>query len=320
MNENVPTNLAIDAEGLTKRYSEDVLAVDGVNLSIPTNIIYALLGPNGAGKTTTISMLTTLIKPSGGSAKVTGLDVVKQADEVRHKIGVTFQEIVLDPDLTGRESLDFHGRLYNLSKSQRQSKIDEMLNLVEMEEAADRRTNTYSGGMKRRLELARGLMTEPDVIFLDEPTQGLDPQNRTNIWEYIRNLKEKQGMTLLLTTHYMDEAEALADRVAILDYGRIVVEGTPQELINQMGAEVFLISGAGNQDEFINRVQALSFVKEAISSNGMIQISVGSGASRLIEIIKTAQETSFNVEDVSVSKPSLGDVFLKYTGRQLRDK
>ncbi|MCK5645445.1 MAG: ATP-binding cassette domain-containing protein [Anaerolineales bacterium] len=320
MNENVPTNLAIDAKDLTKRYSEDVLAVDGVNLSIPANIIYALLGPNGAGKTTTISMLTTLIKPSGGSAKVTGLDVVKQADEVRHKIGVTFQEIVLDPDLTGRESLDFHGRLYNLSKSQRQAKIDELLNLVELEEAADRRTNTYSGGMKRRLELARGLMTEPEVLFLDEPTQGLDPQNRTNIWEYIRNLKEKQGMTLLLTTHYMDEAEALADRVAILDYGRIVVEGTPQELVNQMGAEVFLISGEGNQDEFINRVQALSFVKEAISSNGMIQISVGSGASRLIEIIKTAQETSFNVEDVSVSKPSLGDVFLKHTGRQLRDK
>jgi ABC-2 type transport system ATP-binding protein len=227
---------------------------------------------------------------------------------------------VLDPDLTGRESLDFHGRLYNLSKSQRQSKIDEMLNLVELEEAADRRTNTYSGGMKRRLELARGLMTEPEVLFLDEPTQGLDPQNRTNIWEYIRNLKEKQGMTLLLTTHYMDEAEALADRVAILDYGRIVVEGTPQELIDQMGADVFLISGEGNQDEFINRVQALSFVKEAISSNGMIQISVISGTSRLIEIIKTAQETSFNVEDISVSKPSLGDVFLKYTGRQLRDK
>ncbi len=320
MNENVPTNLAIDAKDLTKRYSEDVLAVDGVNLSIPANIIYALLGPNGAGKTTTISMLTTLIKPSGGSAKVAGLDVVKQADEVRHKIGVTFQEIVLDPDLTGRESLDFHGRLYNLSKSQRQSKIDEMLNLVELEEAADRRTNTYSGGMKRRLELARGLMTEPEVLFLDEPTQGLDPQNRTNIWEYLRNLKEKQGMTLLLTTHYMDEAEALADRVAILDYGRIVIDGTPQELINQMGAEVFLISGEGNQDKFINRVQALSFVKEAISSNGMIQISVGSGASRLIEIIKTAQETSFNVEDVSVSKPNLGDVFLKYTGRQLRDK
>ena len=320
MNEQIQTSLAIETKDLTKRYSEGVLAVDGVNLSIPTNIIYALLGPNGAGKTTTVSMLTTMIKPSGGSAKVAGLDVVKQADEARHKIGVTFQEIVLDPDLTGRESLDFHGRLYNLSKSQRRAKIDELLNLVELEEAADRRTNTYSGGMKRRLELARGLMTEPDVLFLDEPTQGLDPQNRAKIWEYIRNLKEKQGMTLLLTTHYMDEAEALADRVAIIDHGRIVVEGTPQELVNRMGADVFLVSGEGNQDEFITRVQALSFVQEASSNNGMIQISVGAGASRLIRIIEAAQESSFNVEDVSVSKPSLGDVFLKYTGRQLRDK
>jgi ABC-2 type transport system ATP-binding protein len=227
---------------------------------------------------------------------------------------------VLDPDLTGRQSLDFHGRLYNLSKSQRQAKIAELLRLVELEEAADRRTNTYSGGMKRRLELARGLMTEPDVLFLDEPTQGLDPQNRTNIWAYIRNLKEKQGMTLLLTTHYMDEAEALADRVAIIDHGRLVVEGMPQELINQMGADVFHVRGEGNQTEFINRVQALSFVHEAISGNGLIQISVGSGTGHLIEIIKTAQETSFKVEDVSVSKPSLGDVFLKYTGHQLRDR
>jgi ABC-2 type transport system ATP-binding protein len=311
---------AIQTKGLVKQYSEEVLAVDGVDLAIPTNTIYALLGPNGAGKTTTISMLTTLTEPTAGSAQVVGFDVVQQAGEVRHKIGVTFQEIVLDPDLTGRESLDFHGRLYKLSKSQRQAKIDELLKLVELEEAADRRTNTYSGGMKRRLELARGLMTDPAVLFLDEPTQGLDPQNRTTIWEYIRNLKEKQGMTLLLTTHYMDEAETLADRVAIIDYGRIVVEGTPQELVNQMGTDVFHVTGEGNMDEFKTWVQALPFTQEVITSEGMIQISVGPGAGRLIEIVKTAQETGFNIEDVSVSKPNLGDVFLKYTGRQLRDK
>jgi len=311
---------AIQTKGLVKRYSEEVLAVDSIDLAIPANTIYALLGPNGAGKTTTISMLTTLTEPTAGSAQVIGFDVVRQAGEVRRKIGVTFQEIVLDPDLTGRESLDFHGRLYKLSKSQRLTKIDELLKLVELEEAADRRTNTYSGGMKRRLELARGLMTDPDVLFLDEPTQGLDPQNRTNIWEYIHNLKEKQGMTLLLTTHYMDEAEALADRVAIIDHGQIVVEGTPQELVNQMGADVFHVVGEGNQDEFITQVQALSFVQEVITSKGMVQISVGPGTGRLIEIVKTAQEIGFNIEDVSVSKPSLGDVFLKYTGRQLRDK
>ena len=175
----------------------------------------------------------------------------QQASEVRSRIGVTFQEIVLDPDLTGRQSLDFHGRLYNMPKSQRESKIDELLQLVELEDAADRRTNTYSGGMKRRLELARGLMTEPDVLFLDEPTQGLDPQNRANIWEYIRNLQANTNITLLLTTHYMDEAEALADKVGIIDHGRLIAEGTPREFINQMGADVFHVEGSGDQEAFI---------------------------------------------------------------------
>ncbi len=162
---------------------------------------------------------------------------------------------MLDPDLTGRESLDFHGRLYNMSKPKREAKIKELLQLVELEDAADRRTNTYSGGMKRRLELARGLMTEPDVLFLDEPTQGLDPQNRANIWEYIRNLQANSNITLLLTTHYMDEAEALADKVGIIDNGRFIAEGAPQELINEMGADVFQIEGSGNQEAFIDQIK-----------------------------------------------------------------
>ena len=311
---------AIETRGLVKRYDEDVLAVDGIDLTIEANTIYALLGPNGAGKTTTLSILTTLIEPTSGIARVTGLDVVKQADEVRHKIGVTFQEIVLDPDLTGRESLDFHGRLYNMDKARRQTKIEELLALVELEDAADRRTNTYSGGMKRRLELARGLMTEPDVLFLDEPTQGLDPQNRANIWEYIRNLKASTNMTLLLTTHYMDEAEALADQVVIIDHGKIVVEGTPQELIDQMGSDVFYVDGTGNKEEFIAQVQTLPFVQGVDGGNGVIQISTESGSGRLIEILKTSQTVDFHINDVSSAKPTLGDVFLKYTGRQLRDK
>lgn len=312
--------LAIETKGLVKRYDEDILAVDGIDLSIEENTIYALLGPNGAGKTTTISMLTTLLEPTGGTATVAGYDIVDQADNVRRQIGVTFQEIVLDPDLTGRESLDFHGRLYNLDKAKRQAKIEELLALVELEEAADRRTNTYSGGMKRRLELARGLMTEPDILFLDEPTQGLDPQNRTNIWEYIRNLKADTNMTLLLTTHYMEEAEALADRVAIIDHGKIAVEGTPKELIEQMGADVFYVAGEGDKDAFISQVQTLPFVQGIDSSNGVIQISAGSGSGRLMDIVKTSQNTDYHIEDVSLAKPTLGDVFLKYTGRQLRDK
>jgi ABC-2 type transport system ATP-binding protein len=311
---------AISTQSLTKYFNKDVLAVDNLDLFIPTNTIYALLGPNGAGKTTTISMLTTLIEPTSGRVEVAGLDIVQRADQVRKHIGVTFQEIVLDPDLTGRESLDFHARLYGIGKTERLAKIDELLNLVELEDAADRRTNTYSGGMKRRLELARGLITNPTVLFLDEPTQGLDPQNRTNIWEYIRTLKANTDMTLLLTTHYMDEAEALADRVGIMDHGKIVIEGSPRELIDQMGADNIRIIGKGNQDTFYENAKNLSYVESFNSSNGIIQIGVDSGNRRLVEIVETANKSGFEIEDISVSKPSLGDVFLKYTGRQLRDK
>jgi ABC-2 type transport system ATP-binding protein len=311
---------AITTKGLTKRFSKEVLAVDSIDLSIPTNTVYALLGPNGAGKTTTVSMLTTLIEPTSGNAQVAGFSVVQQADQVRQKIGVTFQEIVLDPDLTGRESLDFHARLYRIGKAERLEKIDELLTLVELDEAADRRTNTYSGGMKRRLELARGLITNPLVLFLDEPTQGLDPQNRANIWDYIRTLQANTNMTLLLTTHYMDEAEALADRVGIMDHGKIVVEGSPRELIDQMGADNIRIVGNGNQDAFCENAKLISFVESFNSSNGIIQIGVDSGNRRLVEIFEIANKSGFEIKDISVSKPSLGDVFLKYTGRQLRDK
>jgi ABC-2 type transport system ATP-binding protein len=311
---------AITTNGLTKHFDKEILAVDQVDLTIPTNTIYALLGPNGAGKTTTISMLTTLIEPTSGSAQVAGLDVVQQADQVRQRIGVTFQEIVLDPDLTGRESLDFHARLYGIGKAERLAKIDELLSLVELGEAADRRTNTYSGGMKRRLELARGLITNPDVLFLDEPTQGLDPQNRANIWEYIRTLKENTNMTLLLTTHYMDEAEALADRVGIMDHGKILVEDSPRELINQMGADNIRIIGHGDQNTFCGNAKTLPYVESFYASDGILQIGVDSGNRRLVEIVETANKSKFVIEDISVAKPSLGDVFLKYTGRQLRDK
>ena len=312
-------DIAIVAKGLVKRYSEDVLAVDGVDLSIEANTVYALLGPNGAGKTTTISMLTTLSIPTDGSAKVVGYDVVRQAGEVRRSIGVTFQEMVLDIELSGRQVLDYHGRLYSQSKVQRKAKIAELLALVELEEAADRRVSTYSGGMKRRLELVRGLMTEPKVLFLDEPTLGLDPQNRINIWDYVRALKEEKGLTLMLTTHYMDEAERLADRVGIIDHGRIVVEGTPGELIDQMGADAIRIAGQGDRDAFIGKAQTLSFVQNVTTGDGLIQIGVDSGNRRLAELVSLANNTGFVIEDVSVAKPSLGDVFLKYTGRQLRD-
>lgn len=314
------TGIAIQARGLVKRYSEEVLAVDGVDLNIEANTVYALLGPNGAGKTTTILILTTLLQSTSGSASVVGFDVVHKASDVRRRIGVTFQEMILDVELTGQQVLDYHGRFYGMKKAHRKAKIAELLALVELEEAANRRVSTYSGGMKRRLELARGLMTEPEVLFLDEPTLGLDPQNRANIWDYIRNLKEQRGLTLLLTTHYMDEAEHLADRVGIIDQGRIVVEGTPRELIDQMGSDSIRITGQGDDAKFIEEVRSLSFVQTVTTGDDLIQIGVDSGNKRLPEVVSVANNCGFVIEDISVTKPSLSDVFLKYTGRQLRDK
>jgi ABC-2 type transport system ATP-binding protein len=319
MNEKTQNGLAIETKGLAKMYGEEVLAVDGIDLAIEANTIYSLLGPNGAGKTTTLSILTTLLEPTAGSAKVCGLDVVKQANEVRKCIGVTFQETVLDDALTGRQALDFHGKLYNQSTAMRQAKIEELLALVELGDAADRKVRTYSGGMKRRLELIRGLMTEPEVLFLDEPTLGLDPQSRARLGDYILDLKENQGLTLLLTTHYMDEAQLLSDKVGIIDHGKIVAEGTPSELIEQMGADVIQVEGQGDSEPFAEAVRALPFTQELSAADGVIQIGVDSGNRRLVEVVSIAEEKGFRIEDISVAKPSLGDVFLKYTGRQFRD-
>jgi ABC-2 type transport system ATP-binding protein len=319
MSEQTNSGLAIEARGLVKVYDGDVLAVDGIDLAIETNTIYAMLGPTGEGKTTTFSMLTTLLEPTEGMAKVSGFDVIKQANDVRSQIGVTFQETVLDNELKGRQALDYHGRLYGMNKESRQEKIAELLALVELEEAADRLIGTYSGGMKRRLELIRGLMTNPSVLFLDEPTLGLDPQSRARIGDYIVDLKEKEGLTVLLTTHYMDEAEQLADKVGIIDHGKILVEGTPADLVDQMGADVIIIQGSGDSEQFVQKVNALPYTEMVTSADGIIQIGVGSGSRRLVEILSQAHEAEYQVEDVSVSKPSLGDVFLKYTGRQFRD-
>lgn len=319
MSETPGRNLAIEARGLVKRFGEDVLAVDGVDLSIQENTIYALLGPNGAGKTTTINMLTTLLEPTEGWAKVAGHNVLEQANEVRKSIGVTFQETILDDELTGRQALDYHARLYKMSKEKRQAKITELLALVELEEAANRPISTYSGGMKRRLELVRGLMTEPKVLFLDEPTLGLDPQSRVRIGDYIVELKEQRGMSVLLTTHYMDEAEKISDRVAIIDHGKILTEGTPGELVEQMGADMITIMGKGDQEAFIRKVDTLACCETITAGEGILQVGVDSGSRRLVEIISIANEVGYQVEDISVAKPSLGDVFLKFTGRQFRD-
>jgi len=314
------TEYAIEARGLVKRFGE-LTAVDGIDLSVPAGSIYAMLGPNGAGKTTTINMLTTLTRPTAGEARVAGHDLLRAPDKVRAKIGVTFQEIVLDRDLSGREVLDIHGRLYRQPTAQRRSRIAELVELVQLGDAIDRRVGTYSGGMKRRLELARGLMTDPAVLFLDEPTQGLDPQNRVGIWSYIRELNRSRGLTLLLTTHYMDEAEALASHVGIVDKGRLVAEGEPQRLVESMGADVIRVRGQGEPGHFVQSVAALPFVSrvEAEADGELVLVYVDSGSRRLVDILGAASGNGFRVEDVTVARPSLGDLFLSYTGRALRD-
>jgi len=329
---------AIETRGLVKSFGsgdEAVHAVRGLDLTIAQGEIYALLGPNGAGKTTTISMLTTLLLPTSGTACVSGFDVVTEAAAVRRRIGVTFQEVVLDQDLTGRQVLDFHAQLYGLNKTQRRAKIDELAALVELTDVLDRKSARYSGGMKRRLELARGLMTEPAILFLDEPTQGLDPQNRAGIWRYVRQLRAERGITLLLTTHSMDEAEELADRVGIIDQGKLVVEGSLDTLVRSMGADVIALHGVGAPEALLARLQALPFVqqvKHVLSNDGaaleaqnegaphILQVGVDAGDRRLAEVVTLAASSDFQIRSVQVARPSLADVFLAHTGHALRDR
>ena len=314
------TTAAIEAHGLVKRYGT-LTAVAGIDLQVDQGAIFALLGPNGAGKTTTINMLTTLIAPTEGSARVAGFDVVRESDRVRASIGVTFQDIVLDNDLTGRQVLDIHGRLYRQSTEVRRKRIAELVDLVQLGDAIDRITKTYSGGMKRRLELARGLMTDPAILFLDEPTQGLDPQNRVGIWSYLRELNRERGLTLLLTTHYMDEAEALAHRVGIVDHGKLVAAGTPADLTAAMGADMIRLRGQGDIAALAERVRGLAFVSrteiDAVANS--LNIFVDHGPHRLLEVMNTVGGNGFQIEDLGIARPSLGDVFLHYTGRALRD-
>ena len=318
---------AIETTALEKRYDvkdgEPVLALRGVSFQVSAGEIFALLGPNGAGKTTLISILTTLLQPTSGTAVVAGCDVTSQAEEVRRRIGVTFQEIVVDADLTGRQVLDFHARLYGLNRTVRQERIGTLGALVELADALDRKAGTYSGGMKRRLELARGLLSAPQILFLDEPTQGLDPQNRSSIWRHIRRLRDEQGITVLLTTHYMEEAEALADRVGIIDHGQLVVEGRPGDLVRQMGADVVTLAGNGDVAGLVGATSALDFVTRVTehASDGIVRVQIGvdDGERRLAGLIGTAAAAGFHVTQVNVNRPSLGDVFLAYTGEDLRD-
>ncbi len=301
----------IDIDHLTKRY-EDFVAVDGLTLQIERGEFFGLLGPNGAGKTTTLLMLTTLLKPTSGTARVNGFDVVRQPAQVRRSIGIVFQDPSSDDTLTGYENLKLHGMLYGLPAELRERRIREVLELVDLTGRKDDIVKKYSGGMRRRLELARGLMHHPAVLFLDEPTLGLDPQSRAHIWQYIEGLSREEGISVVITTHYMEEAERLCGRVAIMDKGRIVALDTPDNLKRIVGGDVVVIHARAPD---IAAVQRLPFAQKVEAANGILYLTVTDAAQHIAEILRVVGP----VESVEVHAATLNDVFLHFTGGEMRE-
>ncbi len=309
---------AVRAEGLTKRFGS-LTAVDGVSFEVGEGEIFGFLGPNGAGKTTTINMLITLLRPTAGEAWVAGYSVTREPKEVRRRIGVVFQETSLDRELTGRENLILHGMAYGMGGETLRRRVDELLRFVELDAFADKRVKYYSGGMMRRLEIARALVHDPEIAFLDEPTLGLDPQTRARIWDYIKWLREEEGVTVFMTTHYMDEAEALCDRVAIIDHGRILTLGSPEELRSSMGSELVFVKGSGDLEALGERVVELGLAREYMVARGELILKVERAASAIPRILAEAGGL-VSVEEVRYRRPTLGDVFLALTGRELREE
>jgi ABC-2 type transport system ATP-binding protein len=308
---------AIETKDLLKRY-ENVEAVKGINLEIEEGELFGLLGPNGAGKTTTISMLCTIVKPTSGSARVYGHDIKKEPDTVRGLIGIVFQDPSLDDNLTGRENLDFHGRLYKVPRSEIENRITEVLKLVELSDKADTIVKKYSGGMKRRLEIARGLLHHPKVLFLDEPTLGLDPQTRRHIWEYIERLNREQRITMILTTHYMEEADQLCDRIAIIDHGQIVALDTPENLKHDVGGDVVIMTVPDGSAALKTKLEQLDLVKSAQQVDGVLRLSVDNGETAIPIFMDAARQAGIRVLSISLHEPTLEDIFIKYTGREIR--
>ena len=310
---------AIRVEGLVKTF-DGFTAVDGISFSVAEGELFGLLGPNGAGKTTTINMLATLLRPTAGRAAVAGFDAAADRDEVRKSIGVVFQEPALDGKLTGRENLEFHTMMYGIGKDERRRRIGEVLALVELADKADTLVEKYSGGMKRRLEIARGLTHRPKVLFLDEPTLGLDAQTRRHIWEYIRKLNRDAGVTIILTTHYMEEADHLCGRVAIMDHGRFAALDTPARLKDTLGGDVVSLELEGDSSAFLGEAGRLGWVKRAKAHEGVLSLTMDRGERRIPELVMLAREMGVTVNCVNLRKPSLEDVFLHFTGRTIRDE
>jgi len=313
---------AIEVDSLTKEFG-DFKAVDNISFKIEEGEIFGFLGPNGAGKSTTMMILTTLLKPTTGKVLVGGYDVMSDAKKVREKIGYVQQEISVDEFLTGRENLYLHARINQIPRNLIKSRIDDVLELVELGEKKDQASLTYSGGMRKRLDIANGLLSRPSVLFLDEPTVGLDIQTRRKIWGYIKKIRKDFGMTVFISTHYMEEADNLCDRIGIIDHGKIQVIDTPKSMKSTIGNEIIsfnLVDGKANQDAIIDQIGKIEFVKEVKNKEGLITVFSTKSNEVIPKIFQESANLDMKIRSLTLKQPTLDDVFISYTGHDLRDE
>ena len=312
---------AIKVDSLTKEFG-GFKAVDNISFQVEDGEIFGFLGPNGAGKSTTMMILTTLLKPTSGSAFVGGYDVMSDAKKVREKIGYVQQEISVDEFLTGRENLYLHARINQIPSNLIKSRIDDVLELVELGEKKDQATLTYSGGMRKRLDIANGLLSRPAVLFLDEPTVGLDIQTRRKIWGYIKKIRKDFGMTVFISTHYMEEADNLCDRIGIIDHGKIQVIDTPKSMKSAIGNEIIsfnLVDGKASQDALIEQINKIEFVKEVQNKQDLITVFSTKSNEVIPKIFQESINLDMRISSLTLKQPTLDDVFISYTGHDLRD-
>jgi len=310
---------AIEVNNLTKTFGH-LVAVDHISFEVEEGEIFGFLGANGAGKTTTIMMLATARTPTSGTATVSGYDITRDGSKIRQSIAVVFEELSLDVDLTGRENLDFHARMYHIPKKTREERISRALELVGLRTKQNMLVKHYSGGMQRRLEIARAMVNQPRILFLDEPTLGLDVQTRRMLWDYAKKLNRESGTTILLTTHYVEEADYLCDRVAVLEQGKILVTDTPGGLKNSLGDSLLSVKLLQGADELAKLLKEVNWVKEVNQRDGWLELRVGSEGTKIPEIVRLSREHGFAISSISQHKPSLEDAFLHYAGRKLEDK
>ena len=317
----------IDVRDLKKVYPDGTEAVRGISFQVRRGQFFGFLGPNGAGKTTTIKVLTTLLDKNGGEAKVLGYDTDSGAGEIRRRIGYAAQETGIDDDLTGRENLMLQGRLYHIPSSVLKQRVSDLLELMDLTDDADRPAGAYSGGMRKRLDLATGLIHRPEMLFLDEPTTGLDPQTRSNLWKYLEKLNKDEGLTIFLTTHYMEEADRLCDRLAIIDHGLIISDGSPSSLKAELGGDVISITFKenempldGQKERAASILRGLSFVRDVTLFDKGINAIVQDGGSAVPEVFHALDGAGMAVAQLSLTSPTLDDVFLKHTGHSIRQE